>query len=61
MMRSTLQESGITQIDYVALVDPQTLESVNSVTADTMALIAAHVGNTRLIDNRRIGLPGGGN
>ncbi len=59
VMRTTLLESGVTRIDYVALVDPQTLASVSRVTADTMALIAGHVGNTRLIDNRRIGTSAG--
>jgi pantoate--beta-alanine ligase len=54
-MRQILSDAGITQVDYVALVDPYTLRDVEMVVAGTMALIAAHVGKTRLIDNRRIG------
>jgi pantoate--beta-alanine ligase len=54
-MRQILSDAGITHVDYVALVDPHTLRDVETVGTGTMALIAAHVGKTRLIDNRRIG------
>jgi pantoate--beta-alanine ligase len=54
-MRHCLSASNIEKIDYVALVDPDTLESVREVSESTIALVAAHVGNTRLIDNSRIG------
>ncbi len=54
-MHATLVASGITDIDYATLVDPRTLQAVDEVTEETMALIAVHVGNTRLIDNCRIG------
>ena len=54
-MRATLLAGGVTEIDYAALVDPQTLQAVDEVADDSVALIAAHVGNTRLIDNSRIG------
>lgn len=54
-MRKLLEDGGITRIDYVALADPDTLEPVRDLQDSTMALIAAHVGDTRLIDNCRIG------
>jgi pantoate--beta-alanine ligase len=54
-MRKLLADAGIKRIDYVALADPETLEPVRDLEASTMALIAAHVGDTRLIDNCRIG------
>jgi pantoate--beta-alanine ligase len=54
-MRSQLETAGITRIDYVALVDPVSLDEVHEVKDNTMALVAAYVGGTRLIDNRRIG------
>lgn len=53
-MCDCLSESGIHQIDYVALVDGNTLLPVETVSAGTMALIAAYSGPTRLIDNVRI-------
>ncbi len=46
-----LADAAIGQIDYVALVDPQTLTPVTQVTDNTIALAAAYVGSTRLIDN----------
>jgi pantoate--beta-alanine ligase len=43
------------KIDYVALVDPDTLAAVEVVDRPTVVAIAAHVGKTRLIDNDIIG------
>lgn len=54
-IRSELVSANITRIDYVALVDPTTLVEVSHVDADTIGLIAAFVGSTRLIDNHRLG------
>ena len=54
-MRRLLEDAGFTRIDYVALADPETLEPVRDLQPSTMALIAAHAGDTRLIDNCRIG------
>ena len=53
-MRQILSDAGITRIDYVALVDPETLKPVDTLRGPLVALIAAYVGNTRLIDNCRI-------
>jgi pantoate--beta-alanine ligase len=50
-----LNKAGIHQIDYVSLSDAETLAPVDCVDASTMALIAARVGQTRLIDNCRLG------
>ncbi len=62
LMTGTLRKSGISRIDYAVLVNPHTLASVEEASADTVALIAAYVGTTRLIDNRRLGPSGqGGN
>ena len=54
-IRQHLADAGLTKVDYVALVDAETLSEVASVDQDTVALIAAFVGRTRLIDNRRLG------
>jgi pantoate--beta-alanine ligase len=53
-MRDVLARSRITRIDYIALVDPVTLGEVPRVSPDTLALVAVHVGGTRLIDNTRL-------
>jgi pantoate--beta-alanine ligase len=52
-MHALLSDANL-QIDYVALADPDTLEPVALVDRPTVALIAAHVGTTRLIDNELI-------
>ena len=43
------------RIDYIALVDPQTLEDVPIAQNGTLAAVAAFVGSTRLIDNLLLG------
>ena len=50
-IREELTASGVDSIDYVTIVDPQTLTPVDEISEPAVALIAAHVGNTRLIDN----------
>lgn len=50
-MRHTLAEAGITNIDYLAIADPETLEPITHLDSTAVALIAAYVGATRLIDN----------
>ena len=39
------------RLDYVEIVDRDTLESVSQVKAGTLVAVAAFVGSTRLIDN----------
>ncbi len=39
------------EVEYIAIADPQTLEPVSSADEDTVVLLAARVGSTRLIDN----------
>ncbi|HET9100598.1 MAG TPA: pantoate--beta-alanine ligase [Acidobacteriaceae bacterium] len=50
-MRATLQEEPSLRLDYVAVVDPDTLLPIDDVAAGGLLAIAAYVGNTRLIDN----------
>ncbi len=42
-------------IDYATIVDRETLDPMVEIDRPAVALIAAHVGKTRLIDNRLIG------
>jgi pantoate--beta-alanine ligase len=53
-MREKMSAAGVERIDYVALVDPTTLEPVEWIEGPVRALIAAHVGTTRLIDNAEL-------
>jgi pantoate--beta-alanine ligase len=53
-MQEQLLEGGVDRIDYAALADPATLQPVSHVQSPVVALIAAMVGQTRLIDNLRI-------
>ena len=53
-MRGVLEAAGIERIDYVTLADPETLAEPDRAEPPLVALVAAHVGTTRLIDNRII-------
>jgi pantoate--beta-alanine ligase len=44
------QEAGA-RLDYLEIVDPETLNSLPSVTKKALVAVAAYVGTTRLIDN----------
>lgn len=46
-----LIDGGMDSIDYAVIADGQTLESLNVISDDAVALVAGHVGRTRLIDN----------
>jgi pantoate--beta-alanine ligase len=39
------------RLDYFSIVDPQSLDPVSEATDGTLVVVAAYVGNTRLIDN----------
>lgn len=50
-MRQMLIDGGVTSIDYAAIADPVTLNVQEQIELPVVALLAAHVGKTRLIDN----------
>jgi len=50
-MRHELVSAGIANIDYVTLVDPETMDETVTIEGPALAAIAAHIGGTRLIDN----------
>ncbi|WP_231943729.1 pantoate--beta-alanine ligase [Aeoliella mucimassa] len=54
-MEQHLNEVGGFVLDYIAFVRQDTVELVDEVTGPTVILIAAHLGQTRLIDNLVIG------
>jgi pantoate--beta-alanine ligase len=53
-VRSYILEHPYTEIDYIALCDPVTLEDVVTLADGTLMALAVRVGKTRLIDNGRL-------
>ena len=51
LARQQLEDAGIDRIDYVAVVDGVSLDPLHQINANTFMLLAAYVGDTRLIDN----------
>lgn len=51
LMRDELTRAGIERIDYIALAHSETLAEKQTIDGPVVALIAAFVGSTRLIDN----------
>jgi pantoate--beta-alanine ligase len=56
--RAVLEGAGV-EVEYLSLVDPETMEPLDDLRADALAVVAARVGGTRLIDNLPITLAGG--
>lgn len=54
-VRGTLQaEPLVSRIDYVAVVDPETLAEKAALSGRVMLAVAAYIGKVRLIDNIRV-------
>lgn len=54
-MREFLAQAGVNTIDYIAVLEEGTVREVEAVTGPVIVALAARVGQTRLIDNHRIG------
>jgi pantoate--beta-alanine ligase len=54
LARNVISEAPLARIDYVELVDAETLRSAETTRPDTVLLLAVFFGNTRLIDNIRL-------
>lgn len=50
-MRNVLQQVPSIQIEYISLVDAETLESVEQIAGQVLAAVAVRLGPARLIDN----------
>ena len=55
--RETLATYPDVRVDYFGVVDPTAMKPVDTATADSIAIVAARVGPTRLIDNMILGEP----
>jgi len=50
-IRERIEAAGPVQIDYIEVVDPESLEPVREVLGDARICLAARIGPCRLIDN----------
>jgi pantoate--beta-alanine ligase len=55
----TLAHAPQVRVDYVEVVDAETLQPIEQIASDTLVALAAFVGKARLIDNVTITFPGG--
>lgn len=55
LIRSKILSAGDFRIDYIAVADPNSLESVEKIEGRVLILLAAKIGSTRLIDNIVVG------
>lgn len=53
-VRRTMEEAGA-EVEYVEVVEPEGLDRVERATSESVCAVAARVGETRLIDNARLG------
>jgi pantoate--beta-alanine ligase len=49
--RRVITDEPLARLEYVSLVDPETLEDITSLNAPALLAFAVHIGQTRLIDN----------
>lgn len=49
-----IETEPLARVDYVEIVDPDTLEELEKVEGETLMAMAVYIGKTRLIDNHRI-------
>ena len=54
-MEDLIEGEPLARVDYVAVIDPETLRRVERVEKEVLVTVAAKIGQTRLIDNLRIG------
>ncbi len=55
-MKERIQLDPLASLDYIEIVDAQTLTPLENVKGDALIALAVYIGNTRLIDNYRIHL-----
>jgi pantoate--beta-alanine ligase len=50
-MRSILQEIPSKEIEYISILDAETLENISRIDGKVLAAVAVKIGPARLIDN----------
>jgi pantoate--beta-alanine ligase len=56
-MVALLVDNGVTKVDYACVVDPASLKRVKYIDSSVRVLVAARIGDTRLIDNIAVEAP----
>ena len=51
-MRQTIEVQPLARVDYAVVVDPETIQEVDTIEGGAVALVAATFGKVRLIDSR---------
>jgi pantoate--beta-alanine ligase len=57
-IKKIITSAPCARVDYIAIVDAETLEPVKAITGQVVAALAVYVGTTRLIDNMRLNAKG---
>jgi pantoate--beta-alanine ligase len=50
-MEKVIREEPLAKIDYISVVDAETMQPVEKVDRDVLTAMAVYIGRTRLIDN----------
>ena len=50
-MKSNIETEPLARIDYVEVVDGETMQKVDRIEESVLVAMAVYIGNTRLIDN----------
>jgi pantoate--beta-alanine ligase len=53
-MRQIVDDAGPTDIDYISVVDPESMQPVQRIERPVLVLLAVRIGSTRLIDNLQV-------
>jgi pantoate--beta-alanine ligase len=55
-MKQLISGEHAVRIEYISIVNPETLEDVKKIKGEVLIALAARIGKTRLIDNVHINL-----
>jgi pantoate--beta-alanine ligase len=58
-MKRTIASEFLVEMEYVKIVDPETMQPVGVIERDALAAVAVKIGRARLIDNEILKTPGG--
>jgi pantoate--beta-alanine ligase len=53
-VRQLIEDAGPAKVDYISVVDPETMQLVEQITGPVLVALAVRIGSTRLIDNMQV-------